>query len=403
MKQLHQTTKTLTTALLGLCLFAAGSLHAQQPFGGFSTGQSRRSGATTGQQYNPNGGVGSATISVDPDTRNITVIADDETMKTIADVIKSLDRSRPQVLIKVVFLEVQHNNSSDIGFEGGWGNKISSVATGAFVNSFGLSGIGSAITSNTPLNMFGQTASSFQQIAPFAAGPGAALYQILGKDFQATLRAIAQAGKATLLSRPSIMARDSQPASIVVGQSVPLITSVRYDTFGNAINSLTYTDVGIILKVTPFITGDGLIQMIVAPETSSISSTLTVPISTGVAAPVIDLRSADTVVVTPDGQTVVIGGLMRNDRASDERKIPFLGDIPFLGNIFKRKIKSDVKTELLIFLTPYIINAPAQMMSMTEAERGRRMLKPDSESEKDLDRFLDKLPLKSPDKEDKTR
>ncbi len=396
--------KTLKIILSLLCLSVALNVRAQQPpFGGITSGQTRRGTTTTANQYNPNGGVGSATISVDSDTRNITVIADDETMKYIADVIKSLDRPRPQVLIKVVFLEVQHNNTSDIGFEGGWGNKISGSATGAFVNSFGLSGIGASITSNTPVNMFGQPVSSFQQLSPFTGGAGAALYQILGKDFQATLRAIAQAGKATLLSRPSIMARDSQPASIVVGQSVPLITSVRYDTFGNAINSVTYTDIGIILKVTPYITADGLVQMIVAPETSAINPTTTVPISTGVSAPVIDTRSADTVVVTPDGQTVVIGGLMRNDRADDERKIPFLGDIPFLGNIFKRKIKSDVKNELLIFLTPYIVNAPKDLASLTEAERARRLTPPTSQSEKELDQFLDKIPLKTPEKTNKTR
>lgn len=404
MKPTFPNMKTLKIILSLLCLSVALNVRAQQPpFGGITSGQARRGTTTTANQYNPNGGVGSATISVDPDTRNITVIADDETMKYIADVIKSLDRPRPQVLIKVVFLEVQHNNTSDIGFEGGWGNKISGSATGAFVNSFGLSGIGASITSNTPVNMFGQPVSSFQQLSPFTGGAGAALYQILGKDFQATLRAIAQAGKATLLSRPSIMARDSQPASIVVGQSVPLITSVRYDTFGNAINSVTYTDIGIILKVTPYITADGLVQMIVAPETSAINPTTTVPISTGVSAPVIDTRSADTVVVTPDGQTVVIGGLMRNDRADDERKIPFLGDIPFLGNIFKRKIKSDVKNELLIFLTPYIVNAPKDLASLTEAERARRLTPPTSQSEKELDQFLDKIPLKTPEKTNKTR
>jgi general secretion pathway protein D len=389
-----------TTLLCGLFLCVAVAVHAQLPFGGSS---SRRSTYSSGQQYNPNGGVGNATISVDPDTRNLTVIADEETMKQIAEVIKTLDRPRPQVLIKVVFLEVQHSNNSDIGIEAGWGDKISATTTGILAHSFGLSGIGTVITSNTPLNMFGQPISSFQQIAPFVAGPGAGLYQVLGKDFQATLRAIAQAGKATLLSRPSIMARDSQPASIIVGQSVPLITSVRYDTFGNAINSVTYTDVGILLNVTPYITADGLVQMIVEPETSAINQTTSVPISTGVSAPVIDTRSADTVVVTPDGQTVVIGGLMRNDQASDERKIPFLGDIPLLGNIFKRKVKTDAKVELLIFLTPYIISAPKDMASLTEAERSRRLVPATSETEKALDQFLDKVPVKPLDKDKKSR
>ena len=302
----------------------------------------------------------------------------------------------------MVFLEVTHNNASDIGIEGGWGGKVgNSTTAGSFANGFGLSSLSSIVGSNA--NMLGQPISSFQQIAPYAAGPGAGLYQILGKDFQATLRAIAQAGKATLLSRPSIMARDSQPASIVVGQSVPLITSVSYNGLtGNPINSVTYTEVGIILKVTPYITPDGLVQMMVSPQTSSIDPTITVPISTGVSAPVIDIRQADTVIVTPDGQTVVIGGLMQNDKSFSESKIPFLGDIPFLGNLFKRKVRSDAKSELLIFLTPHIVNAPTQMAAVTTKERDTT-LTPETNSEKELDRFLEKIPQKSTDKDNKRR
>jgi general secretion pathway protein D len=388
-------------------LCAALTLDAQQSpggFGGYRPGGSSygrsgssysRSGSTSQQQYNPNGGVGSATISVDPDSRNITVIADEETMKTIAEVIKNLDKPRPQVLIKVVFLEVQHSKGSDIGIEGGWGNKISGTATGAFANAFGLSGLAASVTTN--VNVFGQPLTSFLPMPP-----GAGLYQVLGKDFQVTLRAIAQAGKAQLLSRPSVIARDNQPASIVVGQSVPLITSVRYDNFGNAINSVTYTDVGIILKVTPYITGDGFVQMIVSPETSAIDPTTTVPISTGVNAPVINQRNADTVVITPDGQTVVIGGLMRNDRSDSENKIPLLGDIPLLGNLFKRKIKSDVKTELLIFLTPHIIQAPTQLAAVGDKER-KQITIPDSDSERELNRFLDQIPMKEDEDAKKNR
>ena len=387
---------------LMVCLSAAVGAQAQQRagggggFGGFGAGAgggNRASAANTASAlpYNPNGGVGSATISVDPDTRNITVIADEEAMKSIRDVITKLDQPRPQVLIKVVFLEVQHNAASDIGIEGGWSDRLSHSVTGALVNSFGLSSLASAAGSNGPLvNVFGQPISSFTPMPP-----GAALYQVLGRDFQATLRAIAQAGKAQLLSRPSILARDGQPATIVVGQSVPLITSVSFNTLsGSPINSISYTDVGIILKVTPFVTADGMVQMIVAPQTSSIDPTTTVPIAAGENAPVIDVRSADTVVVTPDAQTVVIGGLMRNDKSSTESKVPLLGDIPFIGNLFKRTTSADTKTELLIFLTPHIVPAPAQLATLT-AEEKSRVAPPGSSSEEDLDRFLDKVPLKS--------
>jgi general secretion pathway protein D len=189
------------------------------------------------------------------------------------------------------------------------------------------------------------------------------------------------------------VARNNQPATILVGQTVPLITSVRYDSLGNAINGIQYTDVGIILRVTPFITSDGMVEMILSPETSSVSPTDKVQIQNSTFAPVIDKRSADTVVVTPNGQTVIIGGLMQNQKTSSESKIPFLGDIPLLGNLFKRKTKADVQTELLIFLTPHIIQAPSEMAAISTHEREKSDAAKGL-TDKEVDQFLDELPSK---------
>jgi len=381
----------------GLC--AAVQLHAQFGPGGFFGGGAgaagRQSTSRSTRTYSGNGTVGDAVISIDPVTRNLIVIADEQTKAYISQVISNLDRPKPQVLIKVVFLEVTHNNSSDIGIEGAWGSSIGNSMTGAVTHAFGLSSVSSSIASNGPgLNAFGQPISSFLPIPP-----GAGLYQIFSTDYQVTLRAIAQAGKAKVLSRPSVVARNNQPATILVGQSVPLITSVRYDTFGNAINGITYTDVGIILRVTPFITADGLVEMILSPEISSVSKTDSTQISSGagganaVTAPFIDKRSADTVVITPDGQTVIIGGLIADAKAEGESKIPLLGDIPIIGNLFKRKTKTGDKTELLIFLTPQIIQAPTQYAAVS-AREGDKSGVPKSLTDQELKDFLDKLPVK---------
>jgi general secretion pathway protein D len=290
------------------------------------------------------------------------------------------------VLIKVVFLEVTHNNTLDIGIEGGFRRGLGNSTTSAVANVFGLSGLGSpAGGATTPL---GQPVGSF-----VPTPPGAGLYQIMSTDYQATLRAIATAGKTEVLSKPSILARNNQPATITVGQSVPLITNVRYDTFGNAINSVQYTDIGIILRVTPFIHPNGMVEMIVAPEISSLTDQ-TVPISTGVSVPVIAKRAADTVVVTPNGQTVIIGGLMQNNKASNDSKIPFLGDIPVLGNLFKRKGRNDTKTELIIFLTPTIVDGAEQLAGMTTKERDNAQMAPKAFTAEELNRYLDTLPSK---------
>ena len=407
--------------ILAFVVCAALQAHAQPFGGGFFGGgggaQNRPASATT--TYNPAGSVGNASVMVDPDTHNLILTADPATTAAMMEVIKSLDHPQPQVLIKVVFLEVTHNNSLDIGIEGQYNGKSSSfgrIATyltnfNVFTNTTITSTGGSTTTSQstsilpssvTPQNNSYVINNGFNLAAQGSNPNGAGQYSILGEDFTATLRAIAQAGKAQLLSRPSILARNNQPATIQIGQNVPLITAVRYDTFGNAINSISYQAVGIILKVTPFITSDGLVQMIVQPSTSSIDPATSIPISAGVSAPVIDIRSADTVVITPDGQTVVIGGLMRNDSGEVTTKIPILGDIPLLGNLFKHKVTSDAKTELLIFLTPHVIAAPSQLAMMSATEKNH-MLIPKSYSEEQLDRFLDKVPEKKPDTKSKSK
>ena len=309
-------------------------------FGGGGGGRTGAGGTGT-RQYYGNGMVGEATITSDPESRRLIVITDEETGQYVSQVVTNLDARKAQVLIKVIFLEVTYNDGSDIGIEGGWRKNLGNSSTSSLAQIFGLSGLGSSATGQV-LNAFGQN------IGNFVSAPPGGLYQVMGTDYQATFRAIAQAGKTEVLSRPSILARNNQPATITVGQSVPLITNVRYDTFGNAINSVNYTDVGIILRVTPFIHPDGMVEMIVSPEISSLTDQ-TVPISTGVSVPVIAKRSADTVVVTPHGQTVIIGGLMQNNKTATENKVPILGDIPVLGFFFATKRKRIPKRNSLSF------------------------------------------------------
>lgn len=388
---------------LGLALVFPDQAQAQAR-GGQSGGSTRTTGRAVGgfggggglsgnRDYGDNTTVGTAIISSDPETRRIIVIADEDTNTEIGKVISNLDKPKPQVLIKVVFLEVTYNKGSDIGIEGGTKKPMfgaNSGVSGTAVNTFGMSTLNSAGTGSV-VNAFGQ---AVQNLAASPYGAGAGLYQILGQDFQATLRAVAQSGRAEVLSRPSVLARNNQPATITVGQSVPLITNVRYDTLGNAINGVSYQDVGIILRVTPFINSDDTVEMIVSPELSSVSPTDTVPVSLGVSAPVIDKRAADTVVVTPNKQTVIIGGLIQTKQSEYNSKIPVLGDIPLLGNAFKRKQKGNVKTELIIFMTPHILKDPQQLAAVTLDETGKSQMDK-SFNQKDLDRFLDNLPIKS--------
>lgn len=343
------------------------------------TGTAGSSGGA--RDYGNNTMIGEATVTSDPETRRLIVVTDDETAQQVSLVISNLDRPKPQVLIKVVFLELTYNKASDIGVEGYYRKVFDTTSTGIVNQVFGLASDGAM-----PLP------------------PGAGVYQILGKDFGVTLRAIEQAGDAQLLSRPSIMARNNQQAVINIGQQVPLITNVRYDTFGNQINSVTYTPIGILLRVTPFIGADGMVEMIVAPETSDLADkSQWVPISSSttsgsVSAPTINSVTANTVIVTPDGQTVVIGGLMQKSKRQSVSKIPLLGDIPVIGAAFRRTVKDGRRTELLIFLTPYVVRDPSETALLTDREKaGNSVVPRESSTERELNQFLDKIPAVDPD------
>lgn len=375
--------QTHFTSLVAGCLILGalwlGPAAAQgQGFGG-GGGGNFRSTSRSSASYPTSTSVGQATFMSDPETRKVIAVTDPETAKYISQIITNLDRPAPQVLIKVVFVEATYNKNLDFGIEGAYSKNIGNSQTSVVSQVFGLAQSGAS-----------------------PVPPGAGIYQILGSDFQATIRAIAQAGKAEILSRPSILARNNQQATISLGQEVPLITGTVFSGVANTpINTIQYRNVGIILQVTPFITSDGMVEMVVSPQTSELADrsqwvNIASGENTSTAAPVINSRAADTVVIVPDGQTAVIGGLMQKQNQQTDSKIPVLGDIPLLGNLFKRKIRNDTKTELLIFLTPHIVMHPSQLAGISAEERARMQV-PKSFSEQELDRFLDKIPAKAPE------
>ena len=326
------------------------------------------SGQGANRQYTNSTMVGEAIITSDLQTRRLIVVTDDETNENIRNIIQTLDKPKPQVLINVVFVQVTHDKGVDLGSEAIFNGTIAikNEPRGIASTKFGL-----ADALNDP-TQFG------------------AFYRILSQDVNATLRALASVSKTEILSRPSVLTRNNQQATIMVGQSVPIITNSRVsDQTNTTINTVQYQDIGIILRVTPFITQEGLVEMIVSPEISSLSAT-TVPISNTVSSPVIDKRSADTVVVTPSDKTIVIGGLISTQTTDRDSKVPLLGDIPILGYAFKRKQKADVKTELLIFLTPHVIRSPDDMNAVTVQERGKLDLSPKAFEQHELERMIGK-------------
>jgi len=273
--------------------------------------------------------VGEVYCIADEDTNSLIVRTLNKHFDRIKEMLAELDRAVPQVLIKVLIAEVTHDEELDLGAE----FSILNLQFAATVEATGDLG------------------------AEDQAGGGGLVTATLNTNLASTFNALQRDGRMDVLSRPYILASDNQEATITVGQEVPFIRNSRTTETGQTINTIEYEDVGIILTVTPHVNPDGLVLMDVAPEISTVTDT-TVPISETVNATIYAKRSAQTQVAIHNGQTIVIGGLME-DRITDAvRKVPFLGDIPILGELFKHTTKDKVKTELLIFLTPHVAEQP---------------------------------------------
>ena len=313
--------------------FGGGSSFGGSSFGGGNRGGFSSSASRTGVDL-----AGQVTIIADPDTNSLLVRTKPQNYDRVKEVLKELDRAVPQVLIKVLVAEVTHDNSADIGAE---------------FSALNLRANGNGSKGGTN---FGLSKLSGRLVA-----------QVLENDFTATIRALETVGKLDVLSRPYILASDNQLASITVGQEVPFINNSRITDTGQTINTLDYKDVGILLDVVPHINSEGLVILDVAPEISALTGE-TVPISDTAAQPIIAKRSAQTRVGIRNGQTIVIGGLMEDRKTETIDKVPFIGDIPYIGEAFKRKQNKKTKTELLIFLTPHVAAEATHLKDMSKDE-----------------------------------
>jgi general secretion pathway protein D len=373
MKQIRQTGVVLAL-IMGVCLITPLKLLAQPP--GEPAAPSAPAAAPSAPAAAPQAEtksgygaalMGGASIQYDAETGSLIVITDEDTNRDIDKVVKNLDQPVPQVLIKVLFLEVTHTKNLDLGVEGSY--KYGSKAD--FANG---------------------TEDIIQTLFGLASETRGGFYKILDSDndLAVTIRAIAEKTKLEVLSRPSVLVRNNQQATITVGQEVPFITNSRITENGDTLNTIQYEDIGIILTVTPHITSNNLVEMDVSPEISTLTGE-TVPISETVNARVIAKRSAATEVVVESGKTVVIGGMMEDNNTETVTKIPVLGDIPLLGMAFRRTVKDKSKTELLIFLTPYVVQTPAELRERSLAEKNQAELAPAAFTEKQIDKFIDNL------------
>ncbi|HYE01929.1 MAG TPA: hypothetical protein VD963_01710, partial [Phycisphaerales bacterium] len=198
------------------------------------------------------------------------------------------------------------------------------------------------------------------------AALGVPNFAVSSTDFELLVRALEAQGRLEVLSRPQILVKNNEEARIQVGENIAIVEGVERLRDGNTRSDVTRKDVGIILNVIPTINADGYVSMDIMPEISSVSARTT-QISEDFQAPIIDTREVETNVTVRDGETVVIGGLIQTRDDERNTRVPVLSSIPLLGEAFKSKRYSHVKTELLVILTPRVVRSGS--------DHGREMLR----------------------------
>ncbi|MCB9864885.1 MAG: hypothetical protein H6820_16130 [Phycisphaerales bacterium] len=269
-------------------------------------------------------------------------------------IIQQLDAPPPQVMIEVMIAEVTLDDSFEMGMEFALQQlHFSETATA------GPNGI---IHSNS-FDLVGGT-----DLGAAGAGLGGFSFTITGEDFNFLIRALQTDSRLDVIQRPMIMCQNNQTASINIGQQVPFVRGTTTTSGGNTQANIDYEDVGVILNVEPIINPDGFVYMLIEPEISSVTDS-SVPIGNGIFAPIISNQSASTTVAVKDGETVVIGGLITTRKTEAESKVPVLGDLPGVGNLFRTTTRRNTRTELLIAMTPTIVRSVEDARRMSEFQR----------------------------------
>jgi general secretion pathway protein D len=264
------------------------------------------------------------------------VLATPAEYRNILGLLQELDKAPRQVLIEATVAELTLTDELKYGLEWFYRNSLEK----------GIS--------------TGQTIFSVP-----TGGPGF-VYQFLANsaNFKVVINAYALDDKVNILATPSLMVLDNQEATIQVGTDVPIITgetSASDITTGTVFRNIQYRNTGVILRVKPTINTEGLLTLNISQEVSEIGTN-----PPGIDSPTILTRRINTNVVAAQGETIVLGGLIFENKSKVVTKVPLLGDIPVLGYLFKTVSDSTRKTELVVFLKPIIITKVDQAAKMAE-------------------------------------
>jgi len=310
------------------------------------------------------GGTGSGFIQADVSTNSLIITAPDAVYRNLRAVIDQLDVRRAQVYIEALVVEVNSNKASEFGVQwvGASGDSDSKYRVG------GLQSFTGGNQTNNIVNLAAAASQGFSgtSIPTLPGGLSIGLFRQVGGELGlgAVARALESDGNANILSTPNMITLDNELASIKVGQNVPIITgSYATNTTtggGNPFQTVDRKDVGLLLKVRPQISEGGTIKMAIYHENSSVDPS-TRNLASGLTT---NVRAIESNVLADDGQIIVLGGLIEDTEGDGEEKVRGLGDIPVLGNLFKYRTRTRVKTNLMVFLRPVVVRSKESSNSL---------------------------------------
>lgn len=304
-------------------------------------------------------------------TNSLLVSAPPEDMREIRRIIEEVDTFRPQVLVEAAIIEISVTKGQSLGVE--WLTGVAKSDNGAGV-------IGGNVNADGSLVALGVALQNSDASAAAAAAIGSGLnIGVFGGNVTwngqkypsvaAFIKAVSTLDNVNILSTPQILTMNNEEAEIVVGENRPYLTSTRLDTAGNPINTYDYRDVGVKLKVKPYINKDGLVYLNIYQEVTKVTQA-TVGSGTNVQpAPTTLKRSTKTTVGVKDAQTIVISGLIRDDSTEGRSGVPMLSSLPLIGFLFGTKTTTVEKTNLLVFITPRIVYTAEALQQMSDTKK----------------------------------
>ena len=300
-------------------------------------------------------------IQADPATNSLIINAPEPQYRQLRAVIDKLDTRRAQVFVESLIAEVNADKAAEFGiqFQGSLGKRGDGI--------IGLLGTNFNIGGANIISLATQAAN--RAVAPSAGGNlGLASRQDNGVYILGFLaRFLESSGDGNVLSTPNLLTLDNEEARIVVGRNVPFVTGQFTSNNSNSgsvnpFQTIERKDVGLTLRVKPQISEDGSVKLQVFQEVSSVDPA-TVNSPNG---PTTNKRSIETNVVVEDGAIVVLGGLLTDEYSGGQEKVPFLGDIPFFGNLFKGEARTRKKSNLMVFLRPVVVRDASSTESLSQ-------------------------------------